>query len=150
MVSNGDFDLAITGTDCHHFESKTTARTAQSGQPSVPFQKKMRNQPQPASEVTSTALSCRHTPGLLQFRLVITVWAADSSPGACSRAGGSDKLLQEGNPCLPVTVQATSLQQPRKEPGKSVQPSHKAFPHHRCQPTTAGLIFYQCLQVKEE
>lgn len=48
------------------------------------------------------------------------------------------------------SVQATSLQQPTKEPGKSVQPSFKAFPHHRCQPTTAGLTFHQCQQEKEE
>lgn len=60
--------------------------------PSVSFRKKMRNQPQPASTVTSIALSCRHPSGLLQFHLVITVWATGSSPGACSRAGDSEKL----------------------------------------------------------
>lgn len=134
---------------CHHLESKTTARTAQSDQPPVSFQKKMRNQPPTASEVTSTALPCRHTPGLLQLHLVITVW-----PQAPAQLLVLEQEAQQ-NSCrreIPAyqSVQATSLHQPRKERGKSVQPSLKGFPHHRCQPTTAGLIFHQCQQEKEE
>lgn len=133
MVSNGDLDLAITSTDCHRFNSRTTARTAHSDQPSVPLKEK------PASNSLRSHQHCPPTgiqPDCSNF-----TWLSLCGPQALAqeltRAGGSE----EGGNSQPTSPNASNQPSTAKESTWQVSPTipqsfstlqmptHHSWPH---------------------